>query len=403
MRAIGLPDLIAALYEAAVGGAEWGAAGSALKHLVQANTAALWVGEPREGRIEVLCTPDIPDSATRAYVEHYHALDVWAAAGLRLHALEEPSSAPVAHLGHEFLSDADYQRSEFYTDFARGIGLRHLVGAVMPLGGRRGVAALGLHRPHDAKPFGEAQRRAVRAVLPHLRSALHLRHRLEAAAADRSAAPVASRALDALTTAVVVADADGRVALANTEAERLAAQGLGLRLERPAAGCRDAGGGTRVAAANRDEAAALARTVRAVALLRAPGGGMRLRSAPRTGDAEAGDVLVFVAPLPASLAPLGIAARGEGPGHGYALLLARSAARAPSPPAPALLADLYGLTCAEAEVAVLLAGGATAKAVAATRGVETTTVRWQARCVLEKAGARNLRHLEQILTSLPVA
>jgi DNA-binding NarL/FixJ family response regulator len=62
-----------------------------------------------------------------------------------------------------------------------------------------------------------------------------------------------------------------------------------------------------------------------------------------------------------------------------------------------ILSDLYGLTHAEAVVAVSLAGGRTAEDVARARQVSLDTVRTQVRTVLRKANAANLRDFERIL------
>ena len=58
--------------------------------------------------------------------------------------------------------------------------------------------------------------------------------------------------------------------------------------------------------------------------------------------------------------------------------------------------DLFGLSTAEAAVAVALLGGKTAEDVARVRQVSLDTVRSQIRTVLNKSEATNLRDLERI-------
>ncbi len=88
--------------------------------------------------------------------------------------------------------DAEFLRSEFYCDFDRRHGLRYVVGTVVQLG-EAGTMPVGLHRPDGMECFGPAGRRLLDAVLPHLRRALQLRHRLDGAAATGSPRPASPR------------------------------------------------------------------------------------------------------------------------------------------------------------------------------------------------------------------
>jgi DNA-binding CsgD family transcriptional regulator len=81
---------------------------------------------------------------------------------------------------------------------------------------------------------------------------------------------------------------------------------------------------------------------------------------------------------------------------GAAMIVARDLA-ALSVPSLKLMSDLYGLTRAEAEVAVALAGAATAEDVARARRVSLETVRSQVRSILGKTNAASLRDLERLL------
>jgi DNA-binding CsgD family transcriptional regulator len=69
-------------------------------------------------------------------------------------------------------------------------------------------------------------------------------------------------------------------------------------------------------------------------------------------------------------------------------------------PSPGLLCDLFGLTKAEAEVAVALSDGGTAEDVARRRGVSLETVRSQIRSILGKSESDNLRDFARSMGSL---
>ena len=380
------PDIAELAYEAALGGIDWQAVGEALKTLLRANTASLWAGQPSGGGIDMLYAANIPQEATRDYVAYYHSRDPWTH-GFLSSGASAPGTLPSSVLGAQILPDSTFRRSEFYQDFARGIGLFHLLGAVTPLG-RAGGMFIGFHRPENAPPFGTAEREALDALLPHLRRALRLRYRLQQAApspAERAAAA----ALHALPLAALVSDAEGQVLTANPAAEALLQSGRGLALRREA----PPPARPRLTAGWKAEDIALARLIQSVALGCVQGASLALSPPPGSG---AGPLVLLATPLPARL-DAGAPAAPRRARH--VLLLLRDLGR-PAPPDPALLAHLFGLTEAEALVACALLGGRTAEAVAEARGVGLPTIRAQIRSILEKTGAHGLRDLERILATL---
>lgn len=72
-------------------------------------------------------------------------------------------------------------------------------------------------------------------------------------------------------------------------------------------------------------------------------------------------------------------------------LQALARAAAPLAPTPAELRERYGLTAREAEVAVLLAGGATEKRIAAALGISPHTARHHTERVFVRLGVRSRR------------
>jgi DNA-binding CsgD family transcriptional regulator/PAS domain-containing protein len=387
--------LTEAIYDAAAGGTPWTAVERGLRGLVGAGTATLILGDAAAGRAELLWREGFTDEDIALYQGHYRHLDLWTTRTVAAVSTAGPAAAglnaPIQVLigGEKRVPDAEYVRSAFYNEFGRTRGLRTVIGTVVPLG-EAGLMPLAFHRPDGAPPFGEAERRIVAQAAPHLRRALQLRHRLRAAAGAAGLA-----ALDAMPLGVLVVDAGMRVVVANAAAEALAGlPGAALRLQRArlVAGGGDAGVRTLATALHKAEAARLEAMVRGVAQGSGEGGAMRL-----TAEDGAPGLAVMVSPLPRRLTVAG----GAGRAAGQALLLLRDLTPAePVPPRPELLRGLFGLTRAEAEVAGLLVGGATKGAVAAARGLKETTVRSQARAILAKTGAANLRELERLLAGL---
>jgi DNA-binding CsgD family transcriptional regulator len=82
--------------------------------------------------------------------------------------------------------------------------------------------------------------------------------------------------------------------------------------------------------------------------------------------------------------------------RGTATVVIRQLNHALRPP-PGLMSELYGLTKAEADVALRFSGGATVEDVARVRQVSLETVRTQVKTILRKTNAASLRDLERII------
>jgi DNA-binding CsgD family transcriptional regulator len=382
---LGLTD---AIYDAAAGPGSWSAVGDDLLELFGARSASIMVGRPAAGDARVLYHGHLPLDAVAAYRDHYRTVDLWTNRAAQAIARAGYPARPRVWRSGTLVSDTEFLRGEFYADFGRRLGLRYVVGTVIPIDGVR-YMPIGLHRPAAAGHFDAVHVRMLERLVPHLRRAMLLGDRL-APAATGTASGLA--ALDALATGVVVVDADLRVLFVNGAAETLAGPGGdgAYRFQRSTLSKNTA---TLISANHKSESASLAALVRTVALHGAPGGAVGLRDS--TGEMV---VAALVAPLPSRL----VRVEGGPAGRifGQALILLRDIRPRRLKRPPGLLADLFGLTQAESEVALALVGGATKEVVAVSRGARVTTVRTQVRAVLAKTGASNLRDLERILATL---
>ncbi len=369
-----LPELIEGIYAAAAGEQSWASVAERLRQVVAADTAALlWCDAAGPAVLGML---GFGADSQRRYVQHFHAHDPWAQSGWRIvEASRRSGTLRAAVLGPEIVAEDAFRRSEFYNDYGRSVGNFHLLGAMQPVDAAA-TLLIGLHRPERANPFGEEQRALLDALLPHLRRGLDLWSRLGVAAGTGAAA-----ALDAIADGAVLVDGDLRVLHLNAAAEAMARRGA-IRLVAE-------GSATRLVAPRREHQARLAILVRAVALGGEEGGGVPLR--PPQGPAVAGMVMR----LPTRLGPSAGARRATG----RALVLLRDVSRPPTL-APHLVMDLFGLTPAEAAVALAAAAGETAEAIARERRASVNTVRAQIRAALAKCGAANLRELTRLLVRL---
>jgi DNA-binding NarL/FixJ family response regulator len=375
------------IYDAAAGGTPWATIGRSLSKLVRASNGWLCVTDHQGEGASLLYRANYPDNEIAAYQAYYRHVDLWTLRTAQAVRHVDPSAPPKARTSGFLVPDAEYVRSEFYADLGRHVGLRHVVGTVMHLGAA-GLMPVCLHRADDEAPFEAMDARLLDQLLPHLRRAMQLRHRLHP---SPTATDPALSTLDALRTPVAVVDADLRIVLANNAAEIIVASHKGLKILD-----QKVGPGPRakvLTALHHEDQGAMSALVQAAAVRGASGGGLRVRDAALNPT-----LAVLVSPLPCRLADGSKGLSGRVPGR--ALILLRDLAEASRAPDPDVLRRVFGLTRAEAEVACALYGGATKSAVAATRGLRESTIRSQVDAILLKTGTANLRDLERLLASL---
>lgn len=243
-------------------------------------------------------------------------------------------------------------------------------------------AAAPYARPERAAPppTTDAEREVAAQLAAHLRRAVRLRARLATAEAVQAASAAALQAAD---TGVVLVTAGGRVVHADPAARRLA-DSVGLQLD------------SRRGALQALDPAATRHLKDLVADAAAGGLGGDVLMRAADGSAVALAVCRMVPPEEAD---------GELPAEedaervpGQALLTLRRLGRVPA--SPRRVAALFGLTRAEADVAIAVAAGQHVKAVAAGRGVSASTVQAQVRSAMGKAGVPDLQELSSLLARL---
>lgn len=363
-RRPGFGHVIEALYAAALGETDWSPALAGLAGAVDARTATLWAGTPAAGRFDIVQTRNIAPEASVAFAAHWHRFEPWLDVG-------SPTNLGRVHLGRDLVPEDELRRTAYYNEFCGPLGIHDLI-CGMAATGPAGRLGFGLHRPAEAPRFSEAERARVGRLLPHMRRAVQLHLRLRSETRVPALGPLGIAALDQLAQGVLVLDQAGALLHANPMAEALARPGGCLRLA--------LSGVTAVHPMDRTAFAA------AIADAAHGGPGATLLLHP---SGEALPVAALVAPLPA---------RPEAASARAVLILLRPLAPGRLP--PEAMARLFGLTLAEADVAVRLAAGATAEEVAAARGVGVGTVRGQVRDILAKTGTETLRSLSALAATL---
>jgi len=234
----------------------------------------------------------------------------------------------------------------------------------------------------------EARLVKVERLKAHLWRAFDLSASLASAIEAKAQAQAQMRSLiEAMAGAVILLDVQARIVLANSTAEALLRRGDGLSVER-APPLRL----TASYAADRRRLAALVNS----GLAAARGGEEPLIAAQRIGRPSGRMAYIVLAtPLPAATTT--IWAVREGPCMMLRIVEPDAETQAPT----AILADMFGLTPAEARTCALIASGMSTPQVAKMLGVGVTTIRTHlARC-FDKTGVRSQPALARLLAVLP--
>ncbi len=281
-------------------------------------------------------------------------------------------------LGVEALiSEADWLDSVVYRNCLAPLGIRHLAGADLDVGGEA-VCRFRICRSADSGPFGEAERALCGLLLPHLKRALRARAVIEGSDRERR---LYAGTLERLAVGTLWVDRRGRVLGSNRVADEILAADDGLRLD-----------GQALRPSLRSERAQLLQMVARVNDQRGPGPGL-VEGMTLTRPSGRPGLGVLVRPVPAT----GGADYGPCP----AAVLHISDVERSVGASPALLRSLFGLTGAESALVLLLVEGLTLDEAAARQGVSRHTARSQLRSIFAKTGVtRQTELLRLVLRSV---
>ncbi|TPN90482.1 helix-turn-helix transcriptional regulator [Mesorhizobium sp. B1-1-5] len=307
----------------------------------------------------------MPPEADRTYAQYYYKTNVFLP---RIARLRAGALIPVWDL----LPREVYQRSEFYNDFCRPGDMCHPIGVVLANEpDMRVVFTCG--RARTAGEFEPEHLDRLRRVGPHLVRAASMGLRLSRSEIARSANV---EALDRVAQGVLIVAANGEILFANRAAEALLTEADGIRIEKSAL------------RANKPADAAQFRRLIASAAEQSDtaGGVMALaRPAPRR-------------PLSVLVAPLKIESTWFVTGRPAAIVFVADPDSAPRT-MQGQLRNLYGLTPAEAAVAIAITRGEGLQAVADELGISLTTTRTHLQHVFEKTETRRQAELVRLIAA----
>ncbi|HYZ67138.1 MAG TPA: helix-turn-helix transcriptional regulator [Mycobacterium sp.] len=353
--------LVAAIYSSAVDPDHWVPALAEVCRAVDATGAGLLIGDRTTRRV---LSANVPPEARETYSAYYHHIDyVLAAVEIGAVGLVRSGSELVAlNAGSEF--DADWMRPYQMDD---GLFVR-LTNGAMP-------TCFIVAGPKRSEPFETPERvKLVDALVPHLQQALHTQRELSTLA--RRGSDLAE-VLNAVRHGIITVKSDGWVIDLNTAAERVlrAEDGMQLRSARITA--------TSMKANRKLQCALDAALADDGSMVR---GGRSFVCNRPSGKR----------PYVVHVLPLHRIGAGEIASEARALVVIVDSENEPET-AAALVRRLYGLTVAEAEVAVRLTGGTSLADIADGLSVSYQTVRTHLQHIFDKTDTHRQAELVRLL------
>lgn len=360
--------LIGLAYDTALSGHNWADFMRELTASVDCHSGMLRMVDYTNRQVGFFDTVGYNPALPLAYREHYIDIDPYRRGFETL---------PVGKLftADEYLGAKHRRKSEFYHEYERPSNAEYLAGAIIARNDAFNIHT-GMHRSKGVGDFEHKTRGFLEVILPHLVRAVQVRLLLESSSRQQV---LAREALDRLRLGVVIADAQGRLIFANHAAERLidasrGALSICMRYLR-ARECKD------VAMLFRLIAEASATTAGTGTFA---GGEMRIRC----GDGSF--LQLCITPLSRQRFGAGFSA----PAACAAVFMCRPGnMRLPWQK----VARCYGLTQAEAKLAVRLANGVSLEEAATHQGISIHTARSQLKAVFAKTGCKRQTELVAML------
>jgi DNA-binding CsgD family transcriptional regulator len=308
----------------------------------------------------------LPPRAETAYLDHYQHHNPRAAYAFR-------NLSQKVLVDYHLIDEAGMDRSAYYAKYLRSLDLRYFMSGQI-LNTRDNQAIISIQRSRKQGHVGQDDIERLQVLIPHVRQAYDVATRLRA---TRDSARSLEQALEWLSDGVALLKRDGQITYANMAFEAIAQRSDGLRVARGAI----------------EFATAEPRARFAAALGSIAGGKVQLASqsdffAPRSRGAP---------PYVVSLRP--IAASRHDARDAVAIVFVRDPL-GPVAGALRLLRELFGLTEAEASLALALQAGDSPGDYARERGLSRNTVYTHLRRIKEKTGCNRLPQLIQKLNDL---
>ena len=371
-------QLVGLIYQGALEDQPWQSALPCLREALDAQVVSLVLRPPTDDDQGVILNCVRPDSGhapgdssladpndweVSAYREQFFSLDPFVNLPLdKVVALED------------ILPDDELMASDYYQHYLQPIDLFRILGVDTAEPGGM-LARLRVSRRRSEKPFRDREKQWLERLTPHLRRAIEIYARLNRTTSERD---VYAGAVNQLSVASIILDEQGRLLSVNAVGQALLDQndGLGLRDGHLHIDGRDI---------NKELQKALSAIIKAqqkgetsvVRALRVP------RSAARS------DLGLVIRPVPTSQ-------WSEGQSSPCAAVFISDPELQESTSGQ-ILARLFGLTPAEANLATLLARGLSLAEVSVAQNISQHTARAQLKSIFSKTGVSRQAELVRLV------
>ncbi|HUH36612.1 MAG TPA: helix-turn-helix transcriptional regulator [Spongiibacteraceae bacterium] len=352
--------LLSLIYRGPLESAPWQGLLDALRETFASSATILVLRSPSQldpGLI-LMSGVDLPDSDNR-YSSGYYDLDPF---------VNLPAGEVVSL--DQTVDQAALETSAFYQQCMEPWGIYHVLGVDLRDPG--GVnASLRIARPRRTAAFGDADRRTLAMLAPHLQQALALHNRLQRLDTERA---LLESTVNRQALATLSIDDQRRLLQSNPVAERLLAQRDGIRVV--------------------DGAVELARSTEQQHFKALVGAACDALHQGRAAIAQAMSISRSASPHPLNLVlrPMGYDNQGK---PLLALFISDPADKAEA--SQDVLAQLFRFTPAEARLAMLLANGHSLDAATAELGISRNTGRAHLRAIFAKTGVSQQTQLVSLL------
>ena len=370
--------LVRLIYHGAIEQPPWHTTLPAMREIIDAQVVSLVLRPPTAENPGIILNSVRPESGEQASKSRLADSEDWEVTAYReqFFSLDPFVNLPLDKIISldDLLSDADLMASDYYQHYLQPIELFRILG--VDTGESDGLLArLRFSRRREETNFSSRDREVLSLLTPHLRQALAIYGRLNQMTSERD---IYAGAVDQLSVATIILDEKGNLINTNAMASALLSEGDGLSLR-----------GKRLHIegrnTNRELQAALASVI----------------GAQQSGETSL--VKALRVPRPGGRSALGLVVRpvpmsewSEGQvGPCVAVFISDPDQRDSA--SQQTLGELFSLTPAEANVAILLARGLSLAEVSKAQNISPHTARAQLKSIFAKTGVSRQAELVRMV------
>lgn len=370
-----LREIIGQIYDAASDSRAWHKVLESITHLTMSKSAVLLYQDHEVHHASTFSSYGVESQWLTLYNEKYGAIDP---------SLQIIASVPTGHLtaNHLALDAEQFYMSDTYQEFYKPQGMYHLAGTWLMRNEHRS-ALLGFQREKSAPEYEQEVLDMVRELVPHFQRALHI-HRIHTEAVVKNDAFASG--IDTMQTGVVFFNHQSQISYCNRSAKTIIDQ-------HPAISRRN----DMISATSDESNQKLRKAIAAACLANLNGMNSDPVSLGLRHPSRFAPLPVVVLPIHQSDLSIYLSDRSVA-----AVMIVTDPDRIMLT-SPELLATIYDLTKAEAEVAIALANAKSPQEIADEKNVMITTIRSQIQSIFNKMGVNTQAQLIRTLLNSPLA